>query len=111
MYSQESLSLIGRFEPSHSSLSHPGRFVRLLGPIVRVSSCGVNNIRHQFSMCYTVTSQLVRHDPSRLATRTPHEPFELSSVPNTKLDTPESDGFVADSDASFCEQILNITVA
>jgi hypothetical protein len=37
--------------------------------------------------------------------------FESSSVSNTKLDAPESDGFVADSDASFCEQILNITVA
>jgi hypothetical protein len=38
-------------------------------------------------------------------------PFESTSVSSTKLDTPESDGFVADGDASFCEQIFNITVA
>jgi hypothetical protein len=38
-------------------------------------------------------------------------PFESKSVSSTKLNTPESDGFVADRDSSFCEQIFNITVA
>jgi hypothetical protein len=37
--------------------------------------------------------------------------FESSSGSNTKLDTPESDCLVADGDASFSEQILNITTA
>jgi hypothetical protein len=37
--------------------------------------------------------------------------FESSSVSNTKLDTPESDRFVANSDASFSKQVLNVTVA
>jgi hypothetical protein len=37
--------------------------------------------------------------------------FESLSVSNTKLDTPESDCFVANDDASFSEQILNITTA
>src|SRR6056300_799782 len=34
--------------------------------------------------------------------------FETTSVSITKFDTPESDGFVADSDTSFREQIFNI---
>jgi len=37
--------------------------------------------------------------------------FESTSVSSAKLDTPESDGFVADTNASFGEQILNITIA
>ena len=38
-------------------------------------------------------------------------PFETTSVSITKFDTPESDGFVADSDTSFREQIFDITIA
>ena len=34
--------------------------------------------------------------------------FETTSVSITKFDTPESDGFVADTDTSFREQIFNI---
>jgi hypothetical protein len=37
--------------------------------------------------------------------------FESTSVSSAELDTPESDGFVADTNASFGEQILNITIA
>jgi hypothetical protein len=37
--------------------------------------------------------------------------FESTSLSSAKLDTPESDGFVADINASFGEQILNITIA
>jgi hypothetical protein len=49
-------------------------------------------------------------DVERIAITT-MPPFESSSVSNTKLDKPESDGFVADSDTSLCKQILNVTVA
>jgi hypothetical protein len=34
-----------------------------------------------------------------------------TSVSSAKLDTPESDGFVADTNASFCEQVFDITTA
>ncbi len=37
--------------------------------------------------------------------------FESTSVSSAKLDTPEPDGFVADTNASFGEQILDITIA
>jgi hypothetical protein len=37
--------------------------------------------------------------------------FEPTSVTSAKLDTTESDGFVADANASFGEPILNITIA
>jgi hypothetical protein len=37
--------------------------------------------------------------------------FESTSVSCAKLDSPESDGFAADTNASFGEQILDITVA
>jgi hypothetical protein len=38
-------------------------------------------------------------------------PFETTSISSAKLDTPGSDGFVADTNASFGEQILDITIA
>jgi hypothetical protein len=50
--------------------------MRLLSPIVRVSRCIVDYIRHQFSMGHTVASQFVRHDIPGLATTTPHKPLE-----------------------------------
>ena len=37
--------------------------------------------------------------------------FESASVSSAKLEPPESDGFVADTNASFGEQILDITIA
>lgn len=140
--------------------------MRLLCPIVPVSLCIVDYIRHQFSMGHTVASQFVRHDVPGLATTTPHEPleealccsavsaglqididhfsilihrppqillltidlhedlidveriavtsvslFESTSVSSAKLDTPDSDGFVADTNASFGEQVFDITAA
>ena len=36
MYTQKSLGLSDRLEPSHPSLSHPGRLVRLLRPIILI---------------------------------------------------------------------------
>jgi hypothetical protein len=50
--------------------------MRLLSPIVRVSRCIVDYIRHQFSMGHTVASQFVRHDVPGLATTTLHKPLE-----------------------------------
>jgi len=49
-------------------------------------------------------------DEERIAITT-MSPFETPSVSSAKLDTPESDGFMADSDASFREQIFDITIA
>jgi hypothetical protein len=60
MTTQKSLSLLDRFELPHTSLSHPGRFMRLFRPIVRVSSIVMHDIRHQFPVGYTIASQLVR---------------------------------------------------
>ncbi len=37
--------------------------------------------------------------------------FESTSVSSAKLDTPESDGCVADTNASFGEQVFEITQA
>ena len=44
-------------------------------------------------------------------TKTMMLPFERTIVSSAKLHTPESNGFVADSDATLCEQVFNITVA
>ena len=49
-------------------------------------------------------------DVERL-TKTTMSPFERSIVSSAKLNTPESNGFVADSDATLCEQVFNTTVA
>jgi hypothetical protein len=37
--------------------------------------------------------------------------FESTSVSSAEFNTPESEGFVADTNASFGEQILDITIA
>ena len=37
--------------------------------------------------------------------------LESKSVSSAKLNTPESDGFIADTNAAFGEQILDITIA
>ena len=55
-------------------------------------------------------------DPIRLAALsviaiTTVSSFETTSVSSAKLDTPESDGFVADTNASFGEQVFDITTA
>jgi len=140
--------------------------MRLLCPIIRVSRCIVNYIRHQFFVGHTVAFQFVRHDIPGLAITTPHKPpektfccgaisaslqididhfsilihstpqvlllaidlhedlidveriavatvslFESTSVSSAKLDTPESNGFVADANASFGEQVFDISMA
>ena len=37
--------------------------------------------------------------------------LQSSSVYRSEFDTPQPDGFIADSDASFCQEIFDITVA
>ena len=44
MGTQKSLSLLHRLEPTHSSLSHPGRLMRLLRPIILVLFCTVDRV-------------------------------------------------------------------
>jgi hypothetical protein len=66
MSTQKSLSLLDRFEPSHTSLSHPGHFMRLLSPIVRILRRIVDDLWNQFPMCDTITAQFIGHDLSGL---------------------------------------------
>jgi hypothetical protein len=37
--------------------------------------------------------------------------FQTPCIFGTEFDTPQSDGFIADSDASFGEEIFNVTMA
>jgi hypothetical protein len=46
MGTQKPLSLSDRLEPSHHPLSHPGRLMRLLCPIVGILRCIVDYVRH-----------------------------------------------------------------
>ena len=81
-------------------------------------------------MGHTIASQFVSHDvPGRpqvlLLAIDLHEdlidveriaittvsPFETTSVSSSELNAPESDGFVADTNASFREQVFDITTA
>ena len=47
---------------THPPLSHPGRFMGLLGPIVGILRSIVDYVRHQLSMGNTITAQFIRHD-------------------------------------------------
>ncbi len=68
--------------------------MRLLCPIICASLCIVD---------YLI-------DVERIAVTTVSL-FESTSVSSTELDTPKSDGFITDTNASFGEQILDITMA
>ena len=56
MSTQKSLRLPCRFEPPHHPLSHSGRFMGLLGPIVRVLGIIMNKIPQQFMVSNTVAA-------------------------------------------------------
>ena len=62
----ESLSLLDRFEATHSPLPDASRLVRKFSSIIRILSSLMNRIWDQFSMGYAVAFQLVCHDLSRL---------------------------------------------
>ena len=73
MHGNKSLCLFGRLElrnvgPTHTPLSHPGRLVGLLCSIILVLLSTMYCLWDQLTMCYTVASQLISHDLSRLAT-------------------------------------------
>jgi hypothetical protein len=76
MSTQKSLCLLDRFEPpgcrtTHTALSYPGRFVRLLGPIVRILRRNVDGLWNQLPVCNTITSQLIRNDLPGLSAMRP----------------------------------------
>ena len=82
---QESLSLIGRFEPSHLALPLSCRLVRCLSPIVRVPARVVGHQRYYLSMRNPIAAKLVRHETKRITTLTlqefSKEPLRCSPVP------------------------------
>lgn len=77
MHGNKSLSLFGRLElrdvgPTHTTLSHPGRLMGLLCSIILLLLSTMYCLWGQLTMCYTVASQLIGHDLSRVATMIPH---------------------------------------
>ena len=58
----ESLSLSHRFEPPHPPLSYPGRFMRLIRPIILIMLSTVDGLRDQIPVCDTIAAQLIRDD-------------------------------------------------
>ena len=68
MSTQKSLGLVHRFESPHPSLSHSGRLVRLLGPIILTLFSTMDRLWHQLTMCNAIASQLIRHYLSGLST-------------------------------------------
>lgn len=61
MGSHEPLGLSHRFEPPHTSLPNPGRFMRLLGPIILILFGTMDHLRYQLSMCNTLATQFIGH--------------------------------------------------
>ena len=76
MSTQESLSLPDRFELTHPSLPHPGRFMRLLGPVILILLITMDRVWHQFSMRHAITAQFVRHNLPWLSATGSHQPPE-----------------------------------
>ncbi len=62
MGTQESLSLPNRLELSHPPLPDPGRFMRLLCPIILILLSTVDRLRHHLPMRYSIAAQLISHD-------------------------------------------------
>ena len=77
----ESLGLPHRFESpgcrtTHPSLSHPGRLVTLLSPIIFILLSTVYRARNQLPMSDTIAAQLIRHDLSGLTTMATQQTLE-----------------------------------
>ena len=68
MSTKEPLSLLDRFEPPHTPLSHPGRLMGLLSSIILILFSTMNHIWHQLPMSNAIATQFVRHDLPGLAT-------------------------------------------
>ena len=68
MSAEKPLSLPYRLEPAHPSLSHPSRFMRLLGPVILILLGAVDRLGYQLTMRYSITTQLVSDDLSGFAT-------------------------------------------
>jgi hypothetical protein len=76
MNSQESLSLMFRFEPAHAPLSYPRWLMRKFSTVIGILRCVMNRIRDKFSMGSHVASQLVRHYFPRLTMMVLKQTFE-----------------------------------
>ena len=59
---EKPLSLPCRFEFSHPPLSHPGRLMGLLGPVVGIPISDMDCFRDQLSMRNSIATQLVCPD-------------------------------------------------
>ena len=85
MSTKEPLSLLDRFEPPHTPLSHPGRLMGLLSSIILILFCTVDRLWDKFAMSNTIAAQLVCHDFSGLIAVTPQwaleEAFRSNSIP------------------------------
>jgi hypothetical protein len=58
---EKPLGLFHRLELPHVSLTNPGRFVRLLSPIILILFGTVDRFRDQFPMSNPIATQLVCH--------------------------------------------------
>ena len=67
MRTQEALSLTHRLVPPHTPLPDPGRFVRLVFPIILILLSTVDRLWNQLTM-RTIAPQLFGHDLPGLAT-------------------------------------------
>ena len=66
MGGDECLGLPYRLESPHPSLSHPGRLMGLLSPIILILLSTVDCLGDQFTMCYAITAQFIGNDLPRL---------------------------------------------
>ncbi len=61
MNGQEALSLLRRFKAAHDPFSNSRWLMGEFSPVIGILGCIMNRIRDEFSMCDSITSQLVRH--------------------------------------------------
>lgn len=97
---QKSLSLADRLESPHPLLSHPGRLMGLLGPVIGILVIHTNGFRDHLPAGNTIAVQFVGHDLPRFATIAT---YQSSEIERAKLDAPQSDQFPSDDNASFGE--------
>ena len=64
---QKPLSLACRFEPPHTSFSHPSHLMRLLSAIILILPSAVDRLWDQFALSNAIAAQFVGNDLSRLA--------------------------------------------
>ncbi len=69
MYFEKSLCLLGRFKSPHAALALPGWLMRILGPVIEITTLPMKHVRENHFLRGSLAAEFVRDDHGRLPLR------------------------------------------